>query len=240
MTTIPSSAIYSQYADFVRNNTATSAPAANYQSASVFTQNQPVSSNSLMDQCKQMNNITNQLIRECQTAPVSLAPNQIQTTTQTNPFNQTAAVSNTSSSTPVNGTKEAPAGSYGGVPLSEEQTKNAKIIADVGKKMGASKRDIEIAIATAMQESQLKNLNYGDRDSQGLFQQRPSCGWGTVEQITTPEYAAGKFFEGLLKVKNRDSMSLTAAAQEVQRSGFPDAYAKWEGMAGDLSNKLTA
>jgi lysozyme family protein len=102
MTTIPSNGIYSQYADFVRNNTTAAAPASNYQSASVFSQNQPVSSNPMMDQCRQMNNITNQLIRDCQSAPVSLAPNQIQATTQTNPFNQTAAVSNTGSGITAN------------------------------------------------------------------------------------------------------------------------------------------
>lgn len=138
------------------------------------------------------------------------------------------------------GALKGAAGNYGGVSLSQEQVNNAKIIADVGRQMGMSDKDIKTAIATAMQESSLKNINYGDRDSVGLFQQRPSCGWGTVEQCTTPTYAARKFFEGLQKIPNRNSMSLTQAAQKVQRSAFPDAYAKWENMANSITNSMFA
>ncbi|NYI03446.1 cell wall-associated NlpC family hydrolase [Allostreptomyces psammosilenae] len=83
-------------------------------------------------------------------------------------------------------------------------------------------------MATALQESSLRNLSYGDRDSLGLFQQRPSQGWGTAEQIQDPVYASTKFYEGLLAVDGWESMTLTQAAQAVQRSDFPDAYAKWE------------
>lgn len=118
--------------------------------------------------------------------------------------------------------------------LEEERRRNAQIIINVGRSMGASQRDILIALMTAMQESSLRNLNYGDRDSLGLFQQRPSQGWGTKAQIMNPEYASKKFFEGLFKVKNRNSMSLTAAAQAVQRSAFPNAYAKHESYARSL------
>ena len=116
----------------------------------------------------------------------------------------------------------------------EEQLANARIIAEVGRSLGASDRDVLIALMTAMQESGLRNLNYGDRDSQGLFQQRPSMAWGTVEQIRDPRYAARAFFKGagtnpgLLSLSGRDSMSLTQAAQAVQRSAYPDAYAKHE------------
>ncbi len=125
-------------------------------------------------------------------------------------------------------------GIYGDVNLDPDQLRNASIIATVGRSMGASTRDIVISFMTAMQESGLRNLNYGDRDSLGLFQQRPSQGWGTPAQVTNPEYAARKFFEGLLRVENRGSLPLTLAAQAVQRSGFPYAYANWQSMAEAL------
>lgn len=124
--------------------------------------------------------------------------------------------------------------------LEEERRRNAQIIINVGLQLGASQRDILIALMTAMQESGLRNLNYGDRDSLGLFQQRPSMGWGTRSQIMNPEYAARAFFtgagtnKGLLDLKNRNSMSLTAAAQAVQRSAFPNAYAKHESYGRSL------
>lgn len=129
-------------------------------------------------------------------------------------------------------------GMYGNVKLDADQLKNASIIASVGKSMGASTRDIVISFMTAMQESGLRNLNYGDRDSLGLFQQRPSQGWGTPAQVTNPEYAAKKFFEGLLRVENRGSLPLTLAAQAVQRSGFPYAYANWQSMAEALVGSM--
>ena len=116
--------------------------------------------------------------------------------------------------------------------LTREQLRNAAIIYKVGMQLGASTRDIKIALITAMQESGLRNLKYGDRDSQGLFQQRPSMDWGTVEQVTNPVYAARAFFKGagtnsgLLDLKGRNDMSMTQAAQAVQRSAYPDAYAK--------------
>ena len=109
--------------------------------------------------------------------------------------------------------------------LSEEQMANARIINDVGLKMGVSEKGRIIAIATAMQESNLRNINYGDRDSLGLFQQRPSCGWGSPEQVTDPQYAATKFYERLLQVPGWESLPVTVAAQKVQASAFPDAYA---------------
>lgn len=123
------------------------------------------------------------------------------------------------------------AGMYGGINLNAEQLKNAATIIGVGKGMGANPNDLIVSIMTAMQESTLRNLHYGDRDSLGLFQQRPSQGWGTAEQILNPSYAARKFFEHLLAMKGRGKLSLTQQAQAVQRSGFPEAYAKWEAMA---------
>lgn len=122
-------------------------------------------------------------------------------------------------------------GKYGNVNLGADQLANAATIIGVGKSMGATTTDLIVSIMTAMQESTLKNINYGDRDSVGLFQQRPSQGWGTVEQIMNPSYAARKFFEGLLAMKNRAKLPLWEQAQRVQRSAFPMAYAKWEQMA---------
>jgi TP901 family phage tail tape measure protein len=127
-------------------------------------------------------------------------------------------------------------GKYGNVNLTDEQLTNASTIMNVGKGMGASQRDLVIALMTAMQESNLRNLNHGDRDSVGLFQQRTSQGWGSIEQIMDPQYSARKFFEALFKVKNRDSLAPTVAAQKVQRSAFPSAYAKWESMADAIVN----
>lgn len=122
--------------------------------------------------------------------------------------------------------------------LSHEQTSNAQTIIKVGQSMGASPRDIKTALMTAMQESTLRNINHGDRDSLGLFQQRPSQGWGTAAQVTDPVYASRKFYSSLFKVKNRDAMSLTQAAQAVQRSAYPDAYAKHEALAQSLLQAL--
>lgn len=118
--------------------------------------------------------------------------------------------------------------------LTAEQRRNASIILGVGKGMGATKRDLVVSIMTAMQESTLRNLHYGDRDSLGLFQQRPSAGWGTPKQITNPRYASAKFFQALLGIPNRDELSLAGAAQAVQRSAFPSAYAKWADLARDV------
>ena len=93
-----------------------------------------------------------------------------------------------------------------------------------------------MALATAMQESLLRNINYGDRDPLGLFQQRPSQGWGTPAQVTDPAYSTTIFIERLLAVPGWDTMPV--AAQTVQRSAFPAAYAKWEGLAADLVQTL--
>jgi hypothetical protein len=95
-----------------------------------------------------------------------------------------------------------------------------------------------IALATAQQESGLRNLNGGDRDSLGLFQQRPSQGWGTPQQIMDPMYAASKFYERLVQVPNWQTIPLTEAAQAVQRSAFPNAYAQWEPLAEALVGAL--
>lgn len=126
--------------------------------------------------------------------------------------------------------------------LTPEMKSNAEIIFRVGKSLQISDYGIVIALATAMQESSLRNLSYGDRDSVGLFQQRPSAHWGQVDQIMNPEYASRAFFggktsptfgaaRGLLDIKGWSTKSLTEAAQAVQISAYPNAYAKWEASA---------
>lgn len=113
-------------------------------------------------------------------------------------------------------------GVYGGVDVDAAQMKNAQIIANVGKTLKMSNRDIEIAIMTAITESGLRNINYGDRDSLGLFQQRPSQGWGTPSQVTNPRYASTQFYDHLRGIGDRGSMAPWLAAQAVQRSAFSD------------------
>jgi hypothetical protein len=125
-----------------------------------------------------------------------------------------------------------------GLTLTGEQIGNARTIATVAHERGLPDRAVVIALATAHQESRLRNLDYGDRDSLGLFQQRPSQGWGTPEQVQDPVYAAGKFYDGLVQVPNWDTGRLTDVAQAVQRSGFPEAYQRWEPMAAEVAAAL--
>ncbi|MEU9095224.1 hypothetical protein [Streptomyces sp. NPDC048428] len=123
--------------------------------------------------------------------------------------------------------------------LSSEQAANAATISAVGTTHGMPERAVTIALATALQESGLRNIEHGDRDSLGLFQQRPSQGWGTEKQILDPVYSAGKFYEHLAEVPGYSRLPLTVAAQRVQRSGFPQAYAKHEPDAALLAAALT-
>jgi hypothetical protein len=123
--------------------------------------------------------------------------------------------------------------------LDAVQLQHASTINAVGLARGQSERARVIALATAWQESSLRNIDRGDRDSLGLFQQRPSQGWGDPEQIMDPVYAAGQFYDHLVKVGGWQEMSLTEAAQAVQRSGHPEAYAKWEWDAETLVQQLS-
>lgn len=111
-------------------------------------------------------------------------------------------------------------------PLSAEQAMNASIIVSESIRRGLPARAATIALATAMQESRLQNIDYGDRDSVGLFQQRPSQDWGTVEQIMNPWYSSGQFYDHLVRVRNWQSGDINDVAQAVQRSGVPDGYRK--------------
>lgn len=123
------------------------------------------------------------------------------------------------------------------------QVGNATVIVQVGQQQSVPPRGWVIAVATAMQESSLHNLgDLGDRndhDSLGLFQQRPSQGWGTPDQLRDPKYASRKFYEGLLKVSGWQAMPLTVAAQRVQKSAYPGAYAKHEVKAARLVDAIT-
>lgn len=124
--------------------------------------------------------------------------------------------------------------------LSDEQLANVRTIIAEGKTAGVPEYGWVVAIATAMQESRLRNLSGGDRDSVGLFQQRPSAGWGDAADLVDPVYASRAFYgaansptsnTGLMDVPGWESMSVTEAAQAVQVSAYPDAYAQWETLA---------
>jgi hypothetical protein len=127
----------------------------------------------------------------------------------------------------------------GEVTLDSVQMANAATISAVGIRRGMPERAVVIALATALQESKLENLDDGDRDSIGLFQQRPSQGWGTIEKIKDPRYAADKFYTALKKVKGYQKMRVTDAAQRVQRSAYPNAYEKWADESAVLARALT-
>ena len=115
--------------------------------------------------------------------------------------------------------------------LSTEQAANAATIAAVATTRRLPPRAATVALATALQESKLVNVEYGDRDSVGLFQQRPSQGWGAPSQILDPRYSAGRFFDALVKVPGWERKRITDAAQAVQQSAHPDAYQRWEDQA---------
>ena len=125
---------------------------------------------------------------------------------------------------------------------SAEQMGYAKAIVETGKKLGLPPRAWVIAIATSLQESTLHNHGYlgkrNDHDSLGLFQQRPSMGWGTPKQVTDPEYASTKFYNKLTRIKDWQQLPLYRAAQKVQVSAYPRAYRKWEKQAGEIVQGL--
>ena len=119
-----------------------------------------------------------------------------------------------------------------------EQAQWSALMAATASRRGMPARAATIAIATAFQESKIHNIDYGDRDSVGIFQQRPSQGWGTAEQISDPHYSIGRFYDALAKVRGYSSMEITEAAQKVQRSAYPGAYAQHEEDARALASSL--
>jgi hypothetical protein len=120
-----------------------------------------------------------------------------------------------------------------------EQAENAALIAAVSIERGLPARAASIALATAFQESKLYNIEYGDRDSVGLFQQRTSQGWGTVAELMDPVYATNAFYDALVEIDGYREMEITEAAQAVQRSAYPDAYADHEEDGRALASALT-
>ncbi|MGX1759894.1 C40 family peptidase [Streptomyces lydicus] len=126
-----------------------------------------------------------------------------------------------------------------GLDLPKEQIPIAKTIVATGITLHVPERGRVVALATAMQESRLRNLAYGDRDSLGVFQQRPSArSWGTVNQIRDPVHASTVFYKRLLAVGGWQQLTVAQAAQKVQRSGIPGAYAKWEPLARALDKTI--
>jgi hypothetical protein len=123
--------------------------------------------------------------------------------------------------------------------LNPAQAQNAAIIAAIAFRQHLPDHAVTVALAVAMQESELENLPYGDQDSLGLFQQRPSQGWGTPAQLLDPSYAASAFFGRLVQIPGWQAMPVTEAAQAVQLSAAPDAYAAWEGEARAWAVALT-
>jgi hypothetical protein len=126
----------------------------------------------------------------------------------------------------------------GRVSLNPNQMANAATIVATGIRHKMPEQAVVVALATALQESKLENLAGGDRDSLGLFQQRPSQGWGTPEQIGDPRYAANRFYAALKKVRGWEQMRVTDAAQAVQRSAYPEAYQKWADESAVLARAL--
>ncbi len=127
----------------------------------------------------------------------------------------------------------------GATGLDAEQVDNARLIIRIGRELGVPDRGIAIALGTAMQESWIRNLDWGDRDSLGLFQQRPSTGWGTADQVRDRVRAIKAFYggpsdpngsrtRGLLDIPGWQGMTFAEAAQAVQISAYPDRYARWE------------
>ena len=131
---------------------------------------------------------------------------------------------------------KASAGTY---LLDPEQAANAATVAATAERLQLPHHAVTVALAAALQESKLHNLDYGDRDSVGVFQQRPSQGWGSQAQLMDPAYAAQAFLEGLAKVRGWQTMTVADAAQSVQHSASRDAYAGWEEQARVIARALT-
>src|SRR5690349_10759503 len=124
--------------------------------------------------------------------------------------------------------------------LNEEQRNIVARIISIGQERKLPPLAWQIAIQAGMTESGLRPLNYGDRDSLGIFQMRPSMGWGTPAQVTDPTYAINKFYDVLLKVPDWENKRPGDSAQAVERSAFPDRYHNWESMGAFLLSELGA
>ena len=125
------------------------------------------------------------------------------------------------------------------VALDLEQAHYTSIIVGMSVRRELPPRAASIAMATVYQETGIRNLDGGDRDSVGLFQQRPSQGWGTQKQLKDPYYATGKFYDALVKIDGWESDDINDVAQKVQRSGYPEAYRDHETDGRILASTLT-
>ena len=125
------------------------------------------------------------------------------------------------------------------ISMDTDQAAIAATIAGVAARHQLPVQAVTIAYAAALQESQLHNLGYGDRDSVGVFQQRPSQGWGTKSELENPVYATTKFFAALVRVHGYTTMGVEEAAQAVQHSGDGSAYAQWDSVATQLARYFT-
>lgn len=125
------------------------------------------------------------------------------------------------------------------VALDLDQAHYASIIVGIAVRRGLPARAASIAIATVYQETGIRNLDYGDRDSVGLFQQRPSQGWGSQDELMDPYYSTGKFYDALIKVDGWESADINDVAQQIQISGHPEAYRQHEGKARAVASTLT-
>lgn len=129
-------------------------------------------------------------------------------------------------------------GAQSWIDLDDDQRDNAREIVRVAQKLDMGQRGAVIGVATSLQESKLRNLghlgDFNDHDSLGLFQQRPSSGWGSPDQVTDRDYSARAFYDGLGRVDGWWRLPLTDAAQAVQVSAYPYAYAQWEDQAADI------
>lgn len=149
---------------------------------------------------------------------------------------------------PINGPGNGPGSSpVGPEALDQEQLAIAAVIVRVGQQRQLPPRAWQVALQAGMTESRLRNLNYGDRDSVGIFQMRPSTGWGGVAQLQDVEYQVNAFYggpdippgnPGLLDVPNWEQRRPGDAAQAVERSAFPDRYHAWEALAATLIGQL--
>jgi len=125
------------------------------------------------------------------------------------------------------------------LPLDVDQAQIAATIAGVAARHRLPRKAVTIAYAAALQESQLHNLDYGDRDSVGVFQQRPSQGWGTTAELEDPVYATTKFFAALTRVPSYARLPVPVAAQDVQHSADGSAYQQWAQVAAQLAGYFT-
>src|SRR3954469_9706379 len=125
------------------------------------------------------------------------------------------------------------------VVLDLEQARLSSIVVGLSVRRGLAPRAASIAMAPVSQETGIRNLDYGDRDSVGLFQQRPSQGWGSEKQLMDPYYATTKFYEALERVKDWEIRDITKVAQAVQRSAYPGAYKEHEPDARVLASALS-